>query len=171
MHFSRCGNTVEWKPARKKYTRWRVWLGKLHLETFLMNYAALPTLVTGEGETKMRKEKKLLLLMWMRCPATSVNILLIFQNIYRQLISIFHQNDHILIFSRMSLLISIFLIFQYQHFQEWPSISIYRTPLKCHLTVITALAGLNHDSQIEPDFVVIRFVQQTKAARHRSLSF
>ena len=31
-------------------------VGKLHLETFLMNYAALPTLVTGEGETKMRKE-------------------------------------------------------------------------------------------------------------------
>ena len=54
MHFSRCGNTVEWKPAKKKYTSWRVWLGKLHLETFLMNYAARQTLVTGEG-TPFRK--------------------------------------------------------------------------------------------------------------------
>ena len=37
--------------ASKKSTR--VWVGKLHLESFLMNYAAGPTLVTGEG--KMRK--------------------------------------------------------------------------------------------------------------------
>ena len=58
--------------------------------------------------------------MWMRCPATSVNILLIFQNIliYRQLISIFHQN--ILIFSRMS--------FWYQYFQYF-NINIFKNDL------------------------------------------
>ena len=58
-HFSRHWNTVENLP--KKYTSCRVWLGKLHLETFLMNYAAGPTLVTGEGE--MRKGNVLFLLL------------------------------------------------------------------------------------------------------------
>ena len=48
------------KTPPKKYTSCRVWLGKLHLETFLMNYAAGPTLVTGEGE--MRKGNVLFLL-------------------------------------------------------------------------------------------------------------
>ena len=127
------GNIVEGLP--KKYTSWRVWLESYIWKLFW--WIMRPCQLWSQEKAKLKWEKKttqkkLLLLMWMRCPATSVNILLIFQNIliYRQLISIFHQNDHILIFSRMSLLISIFSIFQYQHFQEWPyiDINIWNTP-------------------------------------------